>query len=66
MIELPKNPKLTDLVEAITALEALVARNEARITTLEYDTIGPQGEQLDQLQADAARMRWTQKFRRAR
>lgn len=60
ILELPKNPKIDDLVtvigkidERISALEAYVTRNDARITRLETyaaQVIAERGRQIDELQ----------------
>lgn len=64
LLSLPKNPKVDDLVPLlaaldtrITALEAYVARNDARITALEkrYDqVVAERGERIATLESEMA------------
>lgn len=62
MLDLPKVPKVADLVDALVALDARVSHNDARITTLE----GRQAADAATLKAQLDRDRWLSKLRRGR
>ena len=78
MISLPKQPKIVDLVGAIRELEAMISRNDQRITVLETDRVDPlaafaaehaagavhRAEELKAVRAQMLRDRWLRTLRR--
>lgn len=69
VLELPKNPKLDDVVGALAELDQQVAHNDARISELEGAQRAGELEgqrQIEQLKSQLERERWAARYRRAR
>lgn len=72
MLELPKIPKITDLVDAVgvldgrvSALELIAASNKARLDAL-GDGVSDRQREIDRLRSEVERERWHSRFRRGR